>query len=454
MKKILKFISLLLIFLMLLVGCSNKDNQNPANNSSPGVPDDENITLKVTFFEAGFGRQWQEWLKSEFEKKYDNVTVQLVGDSNLLETITPMIESGADAPDVFMTNASGWETWGPQGLVLDLTSLYDENVPGTNMTLDEYITDVAKEKFYFDLGEENGGVKKFAVPWSAGPMSVAYNEKMFQENGWEYPTTWKEFEALCETIKDAGIAPLTYPGKYPNYVRPFIRAWQIQSMGEEKFLGEFKNPSSAEIYGDEAILLSFENFKNLFDKGWIMNGTTALDHTQVQMEFINNNVAMILNGYWLEQEMSEVWPEGYQIKMAPVPQGGVINKPIVYLNMPDYMAIYGKTQVPDVAKEFLLFSLSPESCEKFAELSGGLRPFNYELTGDVSEFTKSCQDIITSSNYYQFTDASSNPLMYKLLGNDFLTKISTNEITPQKAAEDFKKEAESEYNRTKTDLGL
>ncbi len=457
MKKLSKVLSLILIASMLLAGCGGNDASTGAkaeNDVAPSVPEDKEVTLKVTFFEAGFGNEWQNWLKTEFENKYPNVTVELVGDANLTETLTPMIESGVDAPDIYMANGIKWEEWGPQGLVMDLTTLYDEKVPGTDMTLDEYITDVAKDKFYYDLGEENGGIKKYAVPWSAGPMSVVYNVNMFEENNWEYPQTWDEFETLCEKIKAAGIAPITYPGKYPNYTRPFIRAWQLQAMGEDKFLGEFKNPTNADIYGDPAILESFSNFKKLFDKGYIMNGTAALDHTQVQMEFINNKVAMILNGYWLEAEMEEAWPDGYKIEMAPVPQGGKMDKPVSYINMPDYMAIYNKTKNPEVAKAFVLFSLSPESCEQFAKLAGGLRPFNYELSNEVSEFTKSCQDVTTNEKYYQYTDASSNPLMFKSLGNDYITKISTGESTPEKAAEEFKNEAASEYEKTKTDLGL
>lgn len=453
MEKIMKFLSLLLI-LSMLTACNANVPTGDKVNDSASEPDDKNVTLKVTFFEAGFGNKWQNWLKTEFEKEHQNVTVKLLGDANLTETLTPMIESGVDAPDVFMANGSKWEEWGPQGLVMDLTELYNEKVPGTEMTLNEYITDVAKDKFYYNLGEENGGVKKYAVPWSAGPMSVVYNAKMFEEHNWVYPDTWEEFEDLCNTIKAEGIAPLTYPGKYTNYARPFIRAWQLQSMGEDKFMGEFKNPTSAEVYGDSAILESFQNFKKLFDNGWIMDGTTAMDHTQVQMEFINNKVAMILNGYWLEQEMSEIWPEGYKIVMAPIPQTGKIDRPVTFLNMPDYMAVNNKTEIPEIAKEFLLFSLSPESCEQFAKLAGGLRPFNYELNNEASDFTKSCQDVITDPDYYQFTDASSNPLMYKDLGKDYLTKISTDEITPQKAAEDYKKQAETEYNRVKKDLGL
>ncbi len=37
--------------------------------------------------------------------------MELVGDANLTETLTPMIESGVDAPDVYMANGSMWEEW-------------------------------------------------------------------------------------------------------------------------------------------------------------------------------------------------------------------------------------------------------------------------------------------------------------------------------------------------------
>jgi N-acetylglucosamine transport system substrate-binding protein len=458
-KKYSKLLVLVLILSIVLTGCGGEEDatnkSGKAGSNEQGMPTEE-VTLKFAYFDGGFGGEWAEWLKTEFENKYPNVTVELTGDANLLETLTPMIESGVDAPDVFMNLGSKWETWGPQGLVMDLTDLYEREVPGTGMTLNEYMTDAAKDKFFFDLGTDDSEVKKYAIPWTAGPMSIVYNVNMFEEHGWEYPETWGEFEELCETIKAEGIAPITYPGKYPNYMRPLIRSWQIQSMGPEKFLGEYKNPTSPEIYGDPAILESFTKFKELFDKGWIMKGTTGLDHTQVQMEFINNKVAMILNGSWLEQEMQEVWPEGYKIALGPIPQAGKIDKPTAFLSVGgDYLAIYGDTKVPEVAKEFLLFSVTPEANRAFLEISGGLRPFKFDFDDvEVSDFIKSCQDIVSNPDYFQFTDSGSNPLMYQPLGNDLLNEIATGETTPEEAAKTFLKEAETEYNNAKKDLGL
>jgi ABC-type glycerol-3-phosphate transport system permease component len=37
---------------------------------------------------------------------------------------------------------------------------------------------------------------------------VLYNKDMFAENGWKVPTTWSEFTALCDEIKESGTLPL------------------------------------------------------------------------------------------------------------------------------------------------------------------------------------------------------------------------------------------------------
>ena len=50
----------------------------------------------------------------------------------------------------------------------------------------------------------------FGVPYAANAAGVLYNRTMFQEHGWEIPTTWGEFTALCQKIREAGIQPLYF----------------------------------------------------------------------------------------------------------------------------------------------------------------------------------------------------------------------------------------------------
>jgi raffinose/stachyose/melibiose transport system substrate-binding protein len=50
----------------------------------------------------------------------------------------------------------------------------------------------------------------YALPYVANAAGVLYNKDMFEEHGWEIPTTWTEFITLCETIEAEGIQPLYF----------------------------------------------------------------------------------------------------------------------------------------------------------------------------------------------------------------------------------------------------
>lgn len=50
----------------------------------------------------------------------------------------------------------------------------------------------------------------YAVPYMANAAGVLYNRDIFEEHGWEIPTTLDEFYALCDEIQDAGVQPLYF----------------------------------------------------------------------------------------------------------------------------------------------------------------------------------------------------------------------------------------------------
>ena len=51
-----------------------------------------------------------------------------------------------------------------------------------------------------------------ALPDVANCAGILYNKDMVEENGWEIPTTWSEFTALCDTISESGVAYPLYMG--------------------------------------------------------------------------------------------------------------------------------------------------------------------------------------------------------------------------------------------------
>lgn len=444
MKKISKVLALFLVMVLMVaqVGMATTTRTS------------DKVNLKVLFFKGGYGDSWFQWLKAEYEKTHPNVTVQLQGDANLDQTITAKIEGGSDAPDVFFANGGNndWKKWGPMGLLLELTDVYNSKVDGTKSTFKNYIAKSAAAGYAYNPMKK--GIKYYSVPWAMDTFGIVYNAKMFKEHGWVYPKTWKDFTILCNKIKAAGIAPLTYPGIYPNYARGLVRAWTYQSLGEAKY-SKYLNPTSVDIYNDVSLITVWNKWQSLFKNGWILNGSTALNHTQVQMEFINNKAAMILNGGWLENEMKDAWPKGYDIRMAPTPADGASSQPVAFQYGSDYGAIYAKTACPKEAKDFLLFSSSPVACQKFTELTGSFRPYNYDISKiKLSNFEKSCFDTMSGKNCTVINEVSSNPLLFKNIGTDYLSGIATGSMNPQDAFHKFFKDAVTYTDKRKRDLGL
>ena len=50
----------------------------------------------------------------------------------------------------------------------------------------------------------------FGVPYVANAAGILYNRDMFEEHGWEIPTTWDELMSLCEEIQAEGILPFYF----------------------------------------------------------------------------------------------------------------------------------------------------------------------------------------------------------------------------------------------------
>ncbi len=50
----------------------------------------------------------------------------------------------------------------------------------------------------------------YMVPYMANAAGILYNKEMFEEHGWEIPTTWDELIQLCEEIQGEGILPFYF----------------------------------------------------------------------------------------------------------------------------------------------------------------------------------------------------------------------------------------------------
>jgi N-acetylglucosamine transport system substrate-binding protein len=258
-------------------------------------------------------------------------------------------------------------------------------------------------------------------------------------------------------MKAKGIAPFTYPGIYAGYLSALVFPAYTQFGGDE-FVSKLTNPKESDIpdlYKDEAFLKTYTQLESLFKNGWIMKGTQALDHTASQMEFLNGKAAMIFNGAWMENEMKQSIPEGFRMRIMPIPPtaDAKVKEMMAVADSRDWGGIPSSSKHIDVAKEFLLLSATEESNRKFTELTGAPRAFKYSIDGmNLSDFTKSAIEMLskykTVSYIYAPQAIGDGPS-----GVDFYAAIASGDNTPQeiidknvKAAPDKWKEQQKTIN--------
>lgn len=458
----------ILVFLLstLLAGCSSPKQLQTSQASQPSTPSSgksesseasqstENITLKVSYFQGGFGSSWFEYLKASYEDLHPNVTIEMTGDPTIDEITVAQMDSKQDVPDILFTVVGGdMYKWGAQGLLLELSDLYDTTVPGTDLSLRKYTTQAGLDSAVFKM---DGKDLYYGVPWTVSPQGIIINQKLFDSNGWVWPETRQGFWDLCEQIKESGVSsPITYPGIYAGYGASMILPILGQELGVDRY-NEMLTAESTDVHHDEGFLRAASEWERIFTSGYVMNGTQALDHTQSQMEFLNDKAAMIINGSWMENEMKEALPEDYNIAFKAVPAGGQLGKPAIMSQASRFSAVTSNCQNPEVAKDFILFSTTPESCAKFLE-SGAIAAFKFDIPAgtDVTPFMRSVVETMSDPNVENFVASSSSPLFIGIEEpKEFYQLISTGDLTAADFFKQHKEGIEIRTKRTKEELGL
>ena len=131
-------------------------------------------------------------------------------------TATQTALSGGAGPDIVVTPGPSYVVeLAKAGLVLPLDD-----------AATQYGWDKALLPWAYELGKTDGVL--YSIPDEIETLVLYYNKTLFEENGWEAPTTMDELMTLSQTIADAGIIP----------VRP--RQPGVAAVNEW-FVGEFMN---------------------------------------------------------------------------------------------------------------------------------------------------------------------------------------------------------------------
>ena len=260
--------------------------------------------LKIEFFqqkgEEGPQKGYKEII-DKFNKENSDIEIEMNTVPDAGTVLTSRISSG-DIPVIF--------------------SDFPTQTQFKQKVANGHVQDLSDQDFLKNVNEcalemtkqEDGGY--YALPYSRNYIGVYYNKKTFEDNGLEIPTTWEEFTAVCDKLKEAGITPVGMHGKDPARVGHLFQAATVAWAPDGvETIGKVVS-GEAKIEGDE-------EFKNVFEKmntllSYANEDALALSDTTCYENFVNGEYAMTITGSYARGTIQSINPN-LEIGVFPLP---------------------------------------------------------------------------------------------------------------------------------------
>ncbi|HWG25111.1 sugar ABC transporter substrate-binding protein [Actinospica sp.] len=286
-----------------LTACSSSSSGSGSSSGSTASASDIAAALqkKSTITVWAWAPQTKD-IVSAFEKKYPNVTVNLVNAGTSTTEYTKLqnaIKAGSGIPDVSQ---------------IEYYALPQFALAGSVQSLDGYGLDSLKSDYstaVWDAVTVNGQLD--ALPQDTGPMALFYNKKIFDKYGLSVPTTWDQYVADAQKLHSANPNEyITSDSGDPGFVTSMV--WQAGGKpytvsGTTNVTINSQDPGTAKWAAEwdkleEKGLLSQIN-------GWTSQWFTALG---------NGTIASLVTGAWMPGNLETSAAAGSgDWRVAPMP---------------------------------------------------------------------------------------------------------------------------------------
>ncbi len=250
-----------------------------------------------------------------------------------------------------------------------------------------YVQDLSGQAFLENVNpssldmsrQDDGG--SYALPYSRNYMGVYYNKTIFEENGVEVPTTWEEFQQVCETLQVAGITPMGLFGKDPGRVGHMLQcavvAWAPNGVEtiEKTVAGE------ATIAEDTEFPQVFEKMKKLFT--YANEDALALSDTQCWENFANGKYAMCITGSYARGTISSL-NENLEVGVFPLPNDTVeTTNSLSGIDAAVCVSARASEEEKEAAYRFLAYLAETENAQIFCDNDGAPSCINGVVNDDT-----------------------------------------------------------------------
>lgn len=328
-----KLVSLMVTFALLfsVVACGDstpaeKDStvaSTVASDSKAPVEAQKAVNLKMITWVQETNQAAIDVLNAAFTEKNPNITftIDTVGANDYPTLQNTRIAAG----DVdIISNLSAFDS-----LPQDFTKGCDKPAWQTFIEAGNYL-DITDQPFIKNWNESmikdavSYGGKVYGLDMGAvGYNGLFYNKKLFADNGLTEPGTWAEFEKVCKTFQDKGIAPITLGMK---------DTWPLNSCAVSGIVGANETDLTAFAKGlwdgsrkftDEQTMKTWNRMAQFVS--FLEPNVAAVSYGDAPGRFVAGKAAMLYDGTWNAGGVAAL-DESFEFGYFPVP-GDVSGNP-------------------------------------------------------------------------------------------------------------------------------
>ena len=426
-----KMLALLLAFAMIfaMVACGAKEQASAPAADNKGAAAENNaeekapVTIKFLHWQTEISEQIQAVI-DDFQEEYPWITVeQEIVPTSDGSSVTAARIAGNDAIDVIgvqpkcdgLINAPAFYE---NNFLMDLSSLacvanFDESVLNDEVRCDGALT---------------------SLPISSQTMCVFYNVDMFNEYGIQVPTTWSEFMAACETLKQNGIAPMALGGKdgWPcvNMTIQMMSSDAFVNTGFDVYEKVWKGEMTYEESGWGNVM---DRYADMTDNGYWYENPLATAYADAPVIFATGKCAMYEDGSWSAVQISDCEPD-FEVgvfALNATEDASYNDQPVKYGMT---VGIANRTEHAEESKLFVEYLFSTEVYSEFVNACAYM-PTEKNVTVD-DKLTSTIKELIDGRTVIPFSNAFEAPLYVEGFSYDetpAVQGIISGEMTAQEA---------------------
>lgn len=226
--------------------------------------------------------------------------------------------------------------------------------------------------------------KLYGVPITLDAKYLAYNKKLFADNGIAVPTTLEELLAACDTFKGKGIEPIAFGNQYGWPAIHYMTQLNYYDVPADTLATDYDPATGA--FTDPGYQKALEDFMTI-NSHCLTPGSNGISHEAAQANFLAGKAAM---QYIEAVEFNALTEKGgapadfaanWDFFKLPAPAAAAGDTG--YLEgAPDGFLVNQSSEHPEIAIDFLRFLTNQENAQKLVADLGWLSPVQGSATAE------------------------------------------------------------------------